>query len=179
MTTTRRPRVACLLGVALLLAGCSGPAPAGSTPNATAAAPDATTPDAATPDAATDPAPATGTAEDAARAACAELDAMPLGGTEVGPLQQQQHGLTAAAEHLLVAADADAGYLDDAEVVEAMAAGAADAIALLEEHGENPDSWDAAVQRAWGTYALNQADGLMLVFQLCNTVDPPGGSSEG
>src|SRR5665647_3551509 len=106
--------------------------------------------------AAADPATATGTAEDAARAACAELDAIPLGGTEVGPLQEQQHGLTVAAEHLLVAADADAGYLDDAEVVEAMAAGAADAIALLEEHGENPDSWDAAVQRAWGTYALNQ-----------------------
>jgi hypothetical protein len=145
--------------VALLLVGCSGPAPAGSTPNA---------------------APATGTAKDAARAACAELDAMPLGGSEVGPLQQQQHGLSAAAEHLLVAADADASYLDDAEVVGAMAARAADAIALVEEHGEDPDSWGTAAQQAWGTYAMNQADGFTLLFQLCNTVDPPGGtSSEG
>lgn len=149
MTTTRRPRLACVLGAALLVAGCAGPAPAAETP------------------------------EDAARAACAELDALPLGGSEVGPLQEQQRGLTVAAEHLRVAADADADYLDDAEVVEAMAAGVADAIALLEEHGENTDSWDAEAQQAWGTYAFSQADRLMLVFELCNTVDPPGGSSEG
>ncbi|UZN03745.1 hypothetical protein [Cellulomonas sp. S1-8] len=182
MTTTRRLPLACVLGVALALAGCAGPAPEGSMPepDATATTPD-TTGSAATatttPDVTAAAAPATGAALDAALAACAELDAMTLPGDDLGLLQEQQRALTVAAEHLRVAADADAGYLDDVDLVRAMAAGAADAVALLEEHGEDPDTWDETAQQAWGAYVFAQVDRITPMFELCNTVDPPDGWS--
>lgn len=143
-----RLRTAALLGPVLLLVGC-GATSEGS--------------------------PAAGDAEESARAACAAIDAMPLGGTEVEPIQAQVQGFTAAAEHLRAAADADSAYADDAEVAAAMASRAADALAILEEHGEDPDAWDAEVQRDWGAYVFDQVDGVMHLIELCNVVDPPNG----
>ena len=134
MTAPRRLCLTCTLYVALLLTGCAGQAPAGSTASGAEAA----------------PSPTAGSAEDAARAACAEIDATVGGGSEVGLLREQQRVFTVAAEHLQVAADADSEYLDDAENVARMAANAADAVALLEEHGEDVASWDAAAEEAWG-----------------------------
>ena len=174
MTTARRLRLSCLLGAAMLLSGCGGVASTGSAPDATSTD-DA--PAARTPAAEDDAAPATASAEDAALAACAAIDAVPLGGTEVASLREQERGLTVAAEHLKVAAEADPSYFDDVEAVEGMAAGAAGALALLEEHGEDVTTWDTEAQEAWAGYAMQQADALMLVLDLCNAVDPPGGSS--
>ena len=103
-----------------------------------------------------------------------------VGGSEVGLLREQQRVFTVAAEHLQVAADADSEYLDDAENVARMAANAADAVALLEEHGEDVASWDAAAEEAWGAYAIDQADAIGSLVQFCNVVDPPDRSpSEG
>ena len=147
----RHLRSAVLLGPALLLVGC------GATSEGPSAA---------------------GDAQELARAACAAIDAVPLGGTDVEPIQAQVQGFAAAAEHLRAAADADSAYADDAEVAAAMASRAEDALAIVEEHGEDPDAWDAGVQRAWGEYVLDQVDGVMHVMELCNAVDPPNGRSE-
>ncbi|NCT90477.1 hypothetical protein GXB85_05880 [Cellulomonas sp. APG4] len=155
----------------MLLSACGGVSPTGSAPDATSTA-DA--PTARTPAAEDDAAPATASAEDAALAACAAIDAMPLGGTEPAPLREQERALTLAAEQLRLAAEDDVRYLEGALVVEEMASGAADALALLEEHGEDVTTWEAEAQESWATYAMQQADAVMVVLELCNAVDPPG-----
>lgn len=165
MTTARRLGLACLLGTAVLLTACSGPT-ADPKPKAPAEAADA----------AAGPATAAGTAEDAARAACAEIDALVIGGSRLGHVQDQERGVTAAAAHLRAAAEADESYRDEAEALEEMVVAAADALALVEEHGDDVASWDTDAQQAWGTAGMGVADGLVVMFELCNIVDPPDGS---
>lgn len=154
MAVDRRLRPATLFPVALLLAGC-GAAP-GATPDVPTSARDA---------------------EAAAVAACAELDVVPLGGADTELVETQVAGFTAAAEHVRTAADADPAYADEAEEMAEMAARAREALAILEENGEDPDTWPDDVQRAWGAYAMDQAAGLMLVVRFCNEVDPPAPTS--
>lgn len=184
MPTTRHRAPACLLGAVLLLTGCAGAqstgaAPTGAAPTvppaaATAAAdPAAPTADgAATTGATTVPA---GPADEAARAACAAIDAIPLGAHELALQREQQRGLTAAAEQLRTAATSDPRYGADAETVASAAAAVDDAVALVEEHGEDADAWDPAVQEAWGAYAVAQADRFVAMMEMCETVDPSGG----